>query len=553
MAQLLPSDLPPHSVAPGLQRELDTLEQLKKDLAASYRVFHGVHWARGYKQSCAFGEADFIILNGRGDCLVIEQKSGALDEVEGGLRKRYGQQSKSVSSQIHRTLDNLRDQYRAQTDRALSLDFLLYCPDHRVQNVEAAGIDASRIVDASSSVSLAERIAQLMPEVAKSEDGDRVARFFEQSLHLVPDIHARVDVNERQYQRTVGGLADTVAAISGRPLRLSIRGTAGCGKSLIALRAFRQFEAQGKRPLLLCFNRDLKEKMASATRDSEGVVETFYGVVDQILKASGRPLIHDGSVDWNDAVNQVLDGDIPEEWQFDAIIVDEAQDFHPGWRDMLELFGGAEGDCIWLEDPHQAIQYGVEPRTSEWPKAGWTGLRVTANYRTPKTIASFIQKLLPDFEFEAVNPMPGLDVGISEVTGAKDIPKAVGRITTELMRKGFNRDQIVALSLRGQSSASLAGRSRVGNITLARFTGEYDLFGNQKWSEGQLRFDTIRRFKGQQAPAVILTDVEMPDDPERRPLWERLMFTALTRATERVELVVQKSCDTSDMLNAACE
>jgi hypothetical protein len=39
----------------------------------------------------------------------------------------------------------------------------------------------------------------------------------------------------------------------------------------------------------------------------------------------------------------------------------------------------------------------------------------------------------------------------------------------------------------------------VGNHTLARFDGEYDLFGNQVYSKGQILFDTVRRFKGQQA------------------------------------------------------
>ena len=47
----------------------------------------------------------------------------------------------------------------------------------------------------------------------------------------------------------------------------------------------------------------------------------------------------------------------------------------------------------------------------------------------------------------------------------------------------------------------------MGNHTLRRFNGEYDLFGNQVYLKGQILFDTVRRFKGQQAAAVIRTDV----------------------------------------------
>ena len=46
------------------------------------------------------------------------------------------------------------------------------------------------------------------------------------------------------------------------------------------------------------------------------------------------------------------------------------------------------------------------------------------------------------------------------------------------------------------------GVERVANHRLARFTGDYDLFGNQIYSQGQVLFDTVRRFKGQQAAAA---------------------------------------------------
>jgi len=71
---------------------------------------------------------------------------------------------------------------------------------------------------------------------------------------------------------------------------------------------------------------------------------------------------------------------------------------------------------------------------------------------------------------------------------------------------------------------------------LARFTNEYDLFGNQVVTQGRLRFESVYRFKGQQAPAVILIDV----DPAAESLLHdlRVLFSGMTRATVRLELVV---------------
>src|SRR3954453_23550103 len=100
MGQLFPSSLPAGELAPGTAREVETLDLLKRRLPSSYAVFHGVHWTRAWTADTAFGEADFIIVNGTGECLVVEQKSGALTEGNEGLSKAYDGRSKSVTSQL---------------------------------------------------------------------------------------------------------------------------------------------------------------------------------------------------------------------------------------------------------------------------------------------------------------------------------------------------------------------------------------------------------------------------------------------------------------------
>ena len=72
---------------------------------------------------------------------------------------------------------------------------------------------------------------------------------------------------------------------------------------------------------------------------------------------------------------------------------------------------------------------------------------------------------------------------------------------------------------------------------MRRFGGQYDLLGNQILSDGQVLFDSIGRFKGQQAPAVILVDVNSDGAPGDQ--LERLLLTGMTRATVRLEVVVK--------------
>jgi superfamily I DNA and RNA helicase len=98
------------------------------------------------------------------------------------------------------------------------------------------------------------------------------------------------------------------------------------------------------------------------------------------------------------------------------------------------------------------------------------------------------------------------------------------------------------------TDVSLAGTKRVwvgvqharrrGRVKLRRFTGEYDRHGNQVLSAGRLTFESVHRFKGQEAPAVILVDVDAaPDSPERLLRWQRVLYCGMTRATVRLDAV----------------
>ncbi len=79
----------------------------------------------------------------------------------------------------------------------------------------------------------------------------------------------------------------------------------------------------------------------------------------------------------------------------------------------------------------------------------------------------------------------------------------------------------------------------MSGIKLRRYTGDYDAEGNQVLTQGQLTFESIYRFKGQEAPAVILVDT----DPHtyRLDRDERLLYCGMTRATVRLDLLVRSN------------
>lgn len=500
-------------------------------------MFHSVHWTREYKGGAVFGEADFIVLDRAGEALVIEQKNGRLEESEAGLRKSYRNGGSSDPfAQVRRSLDNIKEKFSRThgRDGRLVLDYLVYCPDHRVTSVNAVGVDASRFVDASTDRDLARKIRDVLPvgtdDPARRE---RVEKFFLDSFEVYPDVHAYRRASEECSTRLGDDFFRNLCNIGMTPLRLRVSGSPGCGKTVVARRFFERAVDRGRKPLLVCFNRDLKEKIG-ANVPPGGLVETWYGLLHKFLESKGRAPDFDrrrpDSRFWADVQDRVVAETVDDDWSFDTAIVDEGQDFEQEWVDVLELFMRDDADVLWLEARDQGIRRGAPVALD-----GFVTYDQRKNHRSPVTVARFMRKALP-FEFEPANDMPGLGVGVESYRDRDDQARLVAKTVNALLKRGFAPEDIVILSLRGVRNTGLAGRDRVGSHALRRVTGDYDRLGNQTVTDGRLRLDSVHRFKGQQAPAVVVIDVESGG---RNPaLVERLLYAAFSRATARLDVTV---------------
>jgi hypothetical protein len=448
-----------------------------------------------------------------------------------------------VAAQLHRSLDHLRGKFgRVHAgSRPLTLDYLVYCPDHLVKRIAAAGLAAERIVDHRTQAYLADTIESVLGPGVPPDPGraEEVEDFFRQAFELVPDIHAHVTAQERHFVRSGGGLIRLVSGLEMHPFRLRVWGTAGSGKTMIARHFFDEAVACGRRPLLVCFNRPLAERLRVMVR-AGGRVSTWYGLIASFLQERGQriefqEMTRDRAF-WERIRERVVAETIPPDWQFDTLIVDEGQDFEQEWAETLRLFGTDGHDALWLEDPDQNVR-----RQSPVTLPGYVGYRARVNHRSPRSIAQVIQRVVR-CEFELGNDLPGLGVGVTAYGDEAQQPGLVARIIARLVQQGFAHRDIVILTMRhmvtpGGERSIFSARERVGNYRLRRFGGQYDLLGNQILSDGQVLFDSIGRFKGQQAPAVILVDVDSDGAPGDQV--ERLLLTGMTRATVRLEMVVK--------------
>lgn len=120
---------------------------------------------------------------------------------------------------------------------------------------------------------------------------------------------------------------------------------------------------------------------------------------------------------------------------------------------------------------------------------------------------------------------------------SEDQPRLLGKILDGLLEQGFRYGDIAVVTMGSGQRSVFSARERAGRHDLRRFTGEYDLFGNQVSTTGRLLFDSVNRFKGQQAAAVVLVDVD--PDPARLELEQRRLFCGMTRATVKLDLLIR--------------
>jgi hypothetical protein len=514
-------------------REIETLERLADGLPDSYTVYHGVHWTRIQHGHALVGEIDFAVVNPAGRILLIEQKSGFLEETPDGLVKHYPGQEKRVAVQLARSADALRARlYPACQGDKPGVDSLLYCPDYTVKSPGTAGIDPSRIIDARRGEHLANLLRAILPEEEPAPVAARVHRFLRDELDLVPDVDAAIDQGRQVYTRLAGGLAQWARQIDCQPFRLRVVGTAGSGKTQLALAVLRDALAAGRRPLYVCYNRPLADHIALLAPEG-ATVATYHQLGDRILRAGG------GTPDFSrpDAFRALetflADYQASPDWQFDELVVDEGQDFQPAWRDHLLKLLRPEGRAWWLEDPMQNL-YRRPP--AELP--GWVSLRAETNYRTPRDILAYLNRLIrPERAIQAGSPLAGAEVEVLTYGDAAGLMERTKTAVTRGLGAGFKKDKIALITFRGREHSLFTPLDRLGPHSLKAFGNQYDLLGSPVYSDGDLLIDSVYRFKGRSAPCVLFTEIDFEnlDDATLRKL-----FVGMTRATMKLVLVMHE-------------
>ncbi|MFO0120723.1 MAG: ATP-binding domain-containing protein, partial [Burkholderiales bacterium] len=290
--------------------------------------------------------------------------------------------------------------------------------------------------------------------------------------------------------------------------------------------------------LHVCFNRPLADHFARIAPPG-GEVMTFHGLCQQLLREAGLPLPAPGPGRFEALEAQALALMPVLKPRYDTLVVDEGQDFSQPWCDLLMCLAHPKARVLWLDDPMQAL-YPRAPAALQ----GWPVLRAQTNHRSPREIVEWLRMLLPeDQRIESASPLAsgGLELiayGDRGPGGATDAFETVQVATREAVRRclaaGFRRQDIAVISFHGRAQSALLSLDSLGTHAVRRFTGRHDLLDQPVYTEGGLLFESVYRFKGQAAPAVVLTEI---DFRALDAMALRKLFVGATRATIKLVLV----------------
>ncbi len=453
------------------------------------------------------------------------------------LVKRYPGRVKSVVAQLARNVDALRGKLNARPDApAAQIDYLFYCPDYHVRKPHSAGLAPERIVDAARRDELPALIQAVLPageaSGGKGDEAQKVHRFLCDVIQLETDVSALIGRARALVGRISGGLAHWARQLEFTPFHLRVTGTAGSGKTQLALAEFRATLERGQRPLYLCYNRPLADHFRAIAPEG-GLIASFHAFCQQRLRAAGeapdfsRPDAFDRLI--ADAARLPVD----DAYRFDTVIVDEGQDFSEEWRDLAFRHATPAARLLWLEDPMQNL-YARPPV----PLPGWVGLRSFANFRCPRAVVRMLQAVLPvDMPIEAASPIDASEVEILTYRDDASLLQALKEGIRLCYSESFRKEDVAVVTYSGRNNSRLLAYDRIGPHTMRRFTGEYDLLGAPVFSEGDVLIESVYRFKGQSAPAVVFAEIDFDTLDDKAV---RKFFVGATRAMMKLVLVISE-------------
>ncbi|MGE0677729.1 NERD domain-containing protein [Pseudolabrys sp.] len=505
--------------------EADVARAMLKCLSASYIVMHSLPWVNPARDDldapAREGEADFLILHRQYGLLILEVKGGEIT-LKGRLWYRHVKANlkpiKDPVRQARRSLWAFKTRIahicgKAVADQtvisvAVGFPHCLFKDQPPPDLPRGAIISMDDMADLEPAILRAYRAGGGGQKEMSAADFEAVRRALAPEFRVYEPLRLSVDTNAQMLALLTRQQLQVLRGFDANP-RAIIEGVAGSGKTLLAMQRARSFAAKYPTVLLTCFNAELakwmREELADDLVENGGkiTVSNFHRLAAELCKRAGLDfnVSADDPARWWDEIapdllaQAALDlygGEQP----YAAIVVDEAQDFSPGWWDALDYLWDNKGPIWAFLDKAQSLRR--EPMEPPLKDAFQFALDVNCrNTRRIVACANAAANVVSGaFEMAPLGQPPRMIVP-SNPAAISGLVQA--EVRTLLKDHRLEPRQIAIIGPASKAKGPLGPVSNIDGIPLVEDA--------VSWREGRgVLCSTARSFKGLEADVVILCD-----------------------------------------------
>lgn len=560
MAKMWPRKLPFDIIQnPFRSSEVKVYRKFETELENSIVVFYSRPWLGLTRSGEEIdGECDFVVADPQSGILAIEVKGGSIayDPETGtwtsidrmGFKHRIKNPVEQAKSSKYMLLEKLKkapdgikgfinirhcvifpDSSRTKRDLAPDLPLEIVCFYEDFENRFAEWIK-SRLDFSSIGGGSFEPLGKKGIHCLESI----LARPF----HLRTPLGHTVRENEREMEIMTQQQYHILGMVGEIP-RVAIAGSAGTGKTVLAIEQSLRLAESGMRTLFTCFNRSLAEFVRERADGSPllTILNFHRWCLDVIKKAGIEVPVYGNEREFFEEIVPELTiralESIPE-IKYDAIVVDEGQDFQPLWWPVLEYALSVEkaGLLRVFYDDNQRV-YGI--KTGLPGEISAVPIRLSYNLRNTQRIHNVCKNFYSGSDVQAVGPLGSEVEWITANSEGQASIKAINRVKEIIANEAIVPEEIAILvsnESEVQHISEVIRKTRSGLITCRCDSP----------AKGYVVLDTIRRFKGLERPIIVLlVSSDMVNLIE-------LVYVGLTRA--RTYLVVIGELSSIDRIRA---
>ena len=513
----------PTSAQPGTPNSETKTWRALENLPDSWRVFHSVAWQVPKRNRILDGEADFVLIHPKHGMIVLEVKGGLLEvrrgewyqrDVDGGDWRKLSQsphdQAKGAMYDLRRYLvDRVDALGELPATRAIVLPAVSHPGTVGLDQPSEMTISKDELIDVPAAIDKLIAYAKLDADLTKDQLHG-ITQLLAPTIRLRTRIGTELAVaNEAIIELTDQQIR--VLDLLRRHRRALITGGAGTGKTILALERARRLAGDGARVLLTCYNRPLGDHLAADLSDIEAVTaKSFHAFARRQIGLAGLIVPDEPSQEWyTDGMPEMLAVAAERlDLSFDAIVVDEGQDFTPSWFTALQMLleDPDDGPFYVFTDLNQSIY------VEEWESpVGDEPYQLDINCRNTNQIAAKVSAVIGEEPLTlGVDGMaPRFILASNDEEIREILDEAVGRMV------GEERVAPSQITILGDSRSFVEDLQ--GSIIGGTSVGDLD-------SPGVVA-ETIHRFKGLENDVVIVALHEVETEQQRR-----LAYIGMSRA-----------------------